>query len=243
MEIDTGTPDEGQRPADVFGTEPARSGRGRRRGAAIAVGAVVIVGGGAAAALAAGTSPSATPSPAGPSSSGTPSYGPGARGEGGPGHHGRGPGGVRGLEGSALHGTLTVPSAGGYEQVLVQRGTVTAVSPTSLAVKSPDGYTHTYVLNSATRVDGTVGDTSSLAVDDTVRVLAAEDSTARIVHERGARPEGAPPAGGPEGRLPGEGLRHRGAVPGTTPEGVAPSPSTSGSSRTLPGATAGGTDT
>ena len=244
MEIDPGAP-LGDRPADVVGTEPRRPSwtGGRGRGAAIAVGAVVLVGGGGAAALAA----SSTPTPA-PSSPGTPGYGAPstAPSEGAPGRGpGRGRGGLPGLGAGALHGTLTVPAAGAYEEVLVQRGTVTAVTPTSLIVKSADGYTHTYVLNGSTRVNGKVGDASSLAVDDKVGVLAGSDSTARIVHERGeARaglPEGTPPSGGPEGRGRGQ---HRGApVPGETPSGAAPAPSTPNSSRSLPGATSGGTDT
>jgi hypothetical protein len=48
-----------------------------------------------------------------------------------------------------LHGQVTIQKpGGGYETLDVQRGTVTAVSATSLTVKSTDGYTTTYAVTS-----------------------------------------------------------------------------------------------
>ncbi|HET7014561.1 MAG TPA: hypothetical protein VFI65_11655 [Streptosporangiaceae bacterium] len=56
--------------------------------------------------------------------------------------------------GGALHGQFVVAkSGGGYQTVDVQRGKVTAVSSTSLTVKSTDGFTATYAVSSSTIVD------------------------------------------------------------------------------------------
>jgi hypothetical protein len=61
--------------------------------------------------------------------------------------------GMNGTPGSApagaasLHGEFVVPDgAGGYTTELTQTGTVSAASPTSIAVQSVDGYSHTYVI-------------------------------------------------------------------------------------------------
>ncbi len=51
----------------------------------------------------------------------------------------------------ALHGEVTL--AGEKHRVVAfQRGTVDSVSATSLQVKSPDGFTATYVLSDRTRL-------------------------------------------------------------------------------------------
>ena len=53
-----------------------------------------------------------------------------------------------------LHGQFVVAkSGGGYQTVDVQDGQVTAVSATSITVKSSDGFTKTYVVTSSTTVD------------------------------------------------------------------------------------------
>lgn len=59
------------------------------------------------------------------------------------------------------HGTVTV---------IVQRGEVTAVSATSVTLKSKDGWTHSYVLTDKTRVRGE-GD---VAVGDRAQVIAVK---------------------------------------------------------------------
>lgn len=59
---------------------------------------------------------------------------------------------VRPLVRRAVHGTVTVRTKKGFKQVQVQRGTVTAASPTKITVTSPDKWARTYTLNSATRV-------------------------------------------------------------------------------------------
>ena len=78
-------------------------------------------------------------------------FGPGG-GSGGPG----GPGGQHGVVGgpgpaavgsTSLHGEFVEPDgANGYTTVLTQTGTVTAISPTSITVRSEDGYSQTYVM-------------------------------------------------------------------------------------------------
>jgi hypothetical protein len=91
---------------------------------------------------------------------------------------GGGPGGIGfpfGLGGGAVHGQFVVPkSGGGYQTVDVQRGKVTAVSSTSLTVKSADGFSATYAVSSSTIVDaqrdgiGSVKDGNQVYVTATV---------------------------------------------------------------------------
>ncbi len=69
-------------------------------------------------------------------------------------HQGR-PGGF-GFGGpfGAVHGQFVVPkSGGGYQTIDTQRGSVTAVSATSITVKSADGFSKTYQVVSSTNVD------------------------------------------------------------------------------------------
>ncbi len=86
--------------------------------------------------------------------------GPGANGgnhrhlPGTPGTQGgraHGPGGLGGfLGGTALHGAVTASANGSVQSLVFQRGEVTAVSDTSISLKSSDGFTGTYGLSSAT---------------------------------------------------------------------------------------------
>ena len=95
----------------------------------------------------------------------------------GPGFGPGGPGGIGfplGL-GGAVHGQFVVPkSGGGYQTEDVQRGKVTTVSPTSLTVKSADGFSATYTVSSSTIVDaqrdgiGSVKDGNQVYVTATV---------------------------------------------------------------------------
>lgn len=87
------------------------------------------------------------------------------------------PGGAFGIggfgAGGVVHGQVTVPkSGGGYQTQDVQRGTVTAVSSTSISVKSADGFTATYVVNSKTLVDAQAAGIGSVKKGDTVSVTA-----------------------------------------------------------------------
>jgi hypothetical protein len=73
---------------------------------------------------------------------------------GGPGMGGRsgGMGGLGGLlGGTALHGNVSATVNGTVEALVFQRGEVTAVSPTSVTLKSSDGFTGTYGRSGATR--------------------------------------------------------------------------------------------
>jgi hypothetical protein len=78
-----------------------------------------------------------------------------ATGNNGDGHAGGppgwGPGGPGGFQRS-LHGESVVSDGeGGFSTELTQTGDITAASDTSVTVRSQDGYSHTYVLNTDTR--------------------------------------------------------------------------------------------
>jgi hypothetical protein len=86
--------------------------------------------------------------------------------------------------GGAIRGELVVPDGkGGFKTVKVQRGEVTAVSATSLTVKSPDGVAQTYVLTAKTVVNGGRATVASIKVGDKVGVLANADGTAVRVRD------------------------------------------------------------
>lgn len=68
--------------------------------------------------------------------------------------------------GAALHGEyVEADHHGGFITVVTQTGVVTAASPTSLSVRSDDGYSRTYALPAG-------GAVRSVAVDDHVTVRA-----------------------------------------------------------------------
>jgi hypothetical protein len=76
-------------------------------------------------------------------------FGPGATPGGPPGPHG-GPGGGPGPaapEDTSVHGEFVVRNGpDGYTTVVTQTGTVTAISPTSISVRSDDGFNGAYVI-------------------------------------------------------------------------------------------------
>jgi hypothetical protein len=123
-------------------------------------------------------------------------FGPGGRpGPGGPG----GFGGLRGIApGPVLHGELvTGGQNGSTTTVVVQTGSVTTKNGSTITVRSTDGYTVTWTLDSNTtvRTGWAQGAVKDIAVGDTVRVegtRAGSTTTARFV---GERPEGAPQGG------------------------------------------------
>lgn len=93
------------------------------------------------------------------------------RGPGPMGRNGNGTPGqlLRGL-GSVQHGEVTVTGSDGKPTVMtVQRGSVTAATATKVTVKSDDGFTASYAVDSSTR-----GRTSGLVAGDTVTVLATK---------------------------------------------------------------------
>jgi hypothetical protein len=85
----------------------------------------------------------------------------------------RGGFGGLGFGGSVQHGQFVIRKANGTEETVdVQRGTVTAVSSTSITVKSTDGYTATYAVSSDTVVDAESAGIGSVKTSDTVDVEA-----------------------------------------------------------------------
>jgi hypothetical protein len=173
--------------ADMITMNPPRWQRLRGRPIAIAGVAIVALAGGAGVGYAAthslskggstGTTTAANASAPTPSAS--PSAAPGFRG--GPfrrsfaGGAGLGFGGFGGfgIAGGVVHGQVTVPkSGGGYETLDVQQGTVTAVSSTSITVKSADGYSASYVVSTKTLVDAEAAGIGSVKKGDTVYITA-----------------------------------------------------------------------
>ncbi len=82
----------------------------------------------------------------------------------------------------ALHGELVVSDGnGGFSTMLTQTGTVTAISPTAITVRSADAFSQTYDLRPATQM------AHSIAVNDEVSVQATrtgQGATAKSVSER-----------------------------------------------------------
>jgi len=111
------------------------------------------------------------------------------------GQHGSGGGpGPAEVGSTSLHGEFVVPDGGGYTTVLTQTGTVTAISPTSITVRSDDGYSQTYV------IPNTAGNAGPpFAVDDHVVLRATRNGqTATVTNignpqRDGPSGPGAPP--------------------------------------------------
>jgi len=179
----------------VFVGAKGRSDRPRRIAIGSAVGIVAMLGG----ALVAFAATNATASPSTPTAGSTakPSTStapmkqkcasPTKTGQaampcpafGGPFHRfGEGPGiafglGFPGLAFGAVHGQVVIAkSGGGYETIDIQRGKVTAVSTTSVSVRSADGFTATYAVGSSTNVNAQRDGISSVKVGNDVSVTA-----------------------------------------------------------------------
>jgi hypothetical protein len=178
----------------------------RETAAAVAVAAVIAALGGAAVyAATAGNSHSfGGPHQAFGPGGGMPGGGGMPDGPGGP----VGPGSQRGATGgpgpaavdaTSLHGEFVEPDgAGRYTTVLTQTGTVSAISPTSITVRSEDGYTQTYVIPSTA---GNAG--APFAVNDQVVVRATRSGqTATVTNIGNPLPEGPPRPIGPGGPPP-----------------------------------------
>ncbi|HVW41386.1 MAG TPA: hypothetical protein VHC18_08555 [Amycolatopsis sp.] len=97
----------------------------------------------------------------------------------------------------ALHGEFTVSENGTYVTERMQRGDVTALSGTSITVKSTDGYTQTYTIDSAT------DKASNLATGSTAMVIAKVNGTGAtatsITDANQAQGRGGMPGGGQNG--------------------------------------------
>jgi len=137
--------------------------------------AVVALLGGAGAAVAATNSTPPAPSPS--AAAATPAPSPGPSRPSGPRFHRYGAGfGGFGFGGGlfgALHGQLVVAKpGGGYQTVDVQNGQVTAVSSTSITLKSADGFTKSYTVAGSTLVDAQRDGIGSVKVGNQAAVLA-----------------------------------------------------------------------
>jgi hypothetical protein len=91
----------------------------------------------------------------------------------------------------AEHGELTLKN----KVIDVQRGQVTSVSATSVTVKSADGFTATYVVNSGTKVhkDKQASAITNVANGDRIRIRATKNGntdTATRIGDAGPAPAG-----------------------------------------------------
>jgi hypothetical protein len=149
-------------------------GTGRKRPVRTAVVAVVAA---AAVAVAGGVALAATRNGSGTSAQ----SGPGAAGR----PAGAGGGGPGGLAGSIAHGEVVVAdSSGGYVTRLLQTGTVTAVSSTSITVRSADNYAVTYTVASGTTVDSGTDAIGAVATGHTVTILASTAKAAVTITDQ-----------------------------------------------------------
>ncbi|MEU8265627.1 hypothetical protein AB0B89_00555 [Sphaerisporangium sp. NPDC049002] len=80
-----------------------------------------------------------------------------------------------------VHGEATVRARGDFATYTWQRGAVTTASATSLTVKSADGVSWTWTVNSDTKIrkNGAKSTSSAVATGDTVFVLGRPDGDAR----------------------------------------------------------------
>jgi hypothetical protein len=128
-------------------------------------------------------------------------FGPGGGMPGGPGgqHGAVGRSGSAAMEPPSLHGEFVVADgAGGYTTELTQTGAVTAISPTSITVRSEDGFSQTYVIPNAAGNSG-----APFAVGDQVVVHATRNGPTAIVTTIGNPRRGAPSDdNGPSGPPP-----------------------------------------
>jgi hypothetical protein len=109
--------------------------------------------------------------------------------------HDRGPGGALGgrwlrrLE----HGQLTFAGRNGDRTVDIQRGTVTAVSASSISVRSQDGFAATYQVKSTTRIRKAGQQAAISSVHDGDRVLViASGGVALRIRDLGTGPAPTP---------------------------------------------------
>ncbi|MCD2195653.1 hypothetical protein LQ327_19975 [Actinomycetospora endophytica] len=74
------------------------------------------------------------------------------------------------------HGEVTLHGKAGDRTVDLQRGVVTASSPTSVTVRSTDGFTQTYAFTPTSKVrkQKAASQASAVAVNDRVGVVAAK---------------------------------------------------------------------
>lgn len=112
----------------------------------------------------------------------------------GPGRHGRGahgPGHGLGMRGGrGVHGEATVRDGDGFRVATFQNGEITALSSTTLTVKSADGTSWTWTTNGDTRIRKDREDIAlkDLAKNDEIRIAgerSGDTRTARVIQVRG----------------------------------------------------------
>jgi hypothetical protein len=148
--------------------------------AGVAVGATVAASAASPTTTQPSTTQPTTTQPGGSSSTTTPGTAPGPHRFGGRFHGGfaGGTGGFFGLNpvtGGVVHGQFTVKGPNGYETLDVRNGTVSDVTNTSgntwsLTVKSSDGSSGTFTVDSSTSVNGGESGIASVKNGDTVSV-------------------------------------------------------------------------
>ncbi len=110
------------------------------------------------------------------------------------------------------HGEFVLRGRMGARTVAVQRGEITKVSPASITLKSIDGYSSTYAIDSATRVraKGQPETVADLKVGQRAMVFADKTDTGFVAKRIGCLREGG------KGRRP---------LPGSASDSATPSPS------------------
>jgi hypothetical protein len=127
----------------------------------------------------------------------------------------------------ALHGTSVISDGnGGYLTQITQTGTVSAVSSSSITVKSQDGYSKTYVVSSSTSIDNGADKIASVVAGHTVRIVGTsanakvtattitDTNLATVGQQNQAGQNGQPPNGVPGGQ-PGTAQQNGAAPTGT----------------------------
>lgn len=114
------------------------------------------------------------PVPGAPGTAAGPGFGPGPGPGMGMGGFRGGPGGPHmAMGGPGIHGEFTIPKrGGGYETLANQMGEVTAVSSSSVTVKSEDGFSRTYGVDDNTMVNAGNNGIADVANGDQVHVTA-----------------------------------------------------------------------
>lgn len=174
---------------------PAPKWSGKKTAIAVAVAVVIAAVGGVA--IYAGTS-----------NSDTAQQGFGGGGRMG-GFNGGQMGGGMSVMRDALHGDFTVSENGSYVTERMQTGEVSAVSATSITVKSVDGYTQTYTIDSSTQKANNLANGSNVTVlakvsGDTATATSITDSSQTQTNGQGGM-QGGPGAGQQNGGMPNGG--------------------------------------
>lgn len=136
------------------------------------------------------------------------------------------PGGGSGLT-DALHGEYVASNGkNGTRTMLIQTGTVTAVSSSSVSVRSTDGFAGTYVVGSGTKVDDGATTIGKVKTGHTVTVVATKsDRTATSILDTtllGGSNGGPQNNTGPQGGTGQQGGAPRGGQPGNGGPGGQP---------------------